>query len=494
MARRRWPLDDEPVTVEEAYEDLTHHAFAVWIRLLAHPKKEIFNRKKISTMLDYSRQRCNEVLRELYHKSYIHIEPPTKPGQPSKITIVKRCKIVGPTQFLTLSNVLYCPISELSKSEKQTIAQELRFSDSVMDETSPFYELLNVLNADSLNEKEQRAPRFLADSKNDNNSEVSQVGGLAGARTTHGILGKTVPKKRKKMIFQAPIESLLDEESHSCETSASQREAGDHKSKDYLKSPKLNLGKYKNIRDKIKQERSERAKRAKKKNRRFAQNIDWTKLDQRGDPAISFSPSKKERIKLIEILDRPPRNPTKLAILKKMASEFGRIYSRYRRELQKEAGNKPSYLLPDEERKYAQRAAEWCIRKEVTPRQVLTYWHYHIANFAERTMRIPPLIFLSSPANIDTVACASLEDESAGWKAGKPKSAAPKTHGFSDETQLDPRLRKALEKAGYSTTAWPDRYLLTIQKTAEAIAKGARMFVGAEMKPMVDWAVENLYE
>ncbi len=34
-------------------------------------------------------------------------------------------------------------------------------------------------------------------------------------------------------------------------------------------------------------------------------NLDWTKLDQRGKPAVSFDPKAAERKKLIGILDRP---------------------------------------------------------------------------------------------------------------------------------------------------------------------------------------------
>jgi hypothetical protein len=118
---------------------------------------------------------------------------------------------------------------------------------------------------------------------------------------------------------------------------------------------------------------------------------------------------------------------------------------------------------------------------------VLEYWHENIGNFAEHKMSIPPLVFLSGPANIDTVACASLD----GSKRSRSKPAVG--HGFSDESELDNRLRPGLERAGYETHMYNNRYLLTIQKTAQAIASGARLFVGAEMKPMVTWAARNLY-
>jgi hypothetical protein len=135
---------------------------------------------------------------------------------------------------------------------------------------------------------------------------------------------------------------------------------------------------------KIKKEKEDRRKRKKSPKETCARNeIDWLKLDSHGRPKISFSPDSEERERLIEILNKTRKSPV---------------------------GKKPSFRIPEDEMKYAERAAEHCIRKEVTPRQVLKYWHERIGNFKNSAMRIPPLSFLSSAANIETVACSDLKE------------------------------------------------------------------------------------
>jgi hypothetical protein len=314
--------------------------------------------------------------------------------------------------------------------------------------------------------------------------------------TASVIVGEKNTKTNKKINKNKRIdnESLTEQKKNAKAINKSKKT----KKSETKKTKGVDLNKIKKIHKAIKKERSDVAKRREKKkkenkNKRCVQpNIDWDKLDQWGNPAISFSPKKAERQKMIEILNRTEKNPTRKAIMKKLGSEFGRIYSTYRRLLQKQSGIKPNYMLIDKERKYAAKAGAWCIMESVTPRTVLTYWHFHISNFAEQNMKIPPLVFLSSPANIATVAHADFEPPEAGWKAGQPKIIAHRGNSFSDLRLLDGRLRPLLLKKGFDLTEWTDEYLLTIQHSADSLAQGHNLFMDDEILAMAK-AAKVLY-
>jgi hypothetical protein len=261
--------------------------------------------------------------------------------------------------------------------------------------------------------------------------------------------------------------------------------------------------KQKQDREKRKAERSEAERR--RANRHKARgtvpgSIDWLRLDQRGEPSVSFEPTVAERKRLIAVLNRKPRDSERKRLMSKVATEFGRIYTRYRRQAERRTGRSYSEyeVLPDE-RKYAAEAGMWCIQKQVTPRQVLEYWDENIKHFADGSMALPPLSFLRWPANIDRVACSVLgkgrKHRSAHPRPGS--EASPKPSGgnsFSELDGLDVRLRPALNDAGFDTVAYNDRYLLGIQFNALAIAEGRRIFMGeSRAKRMAVWAAENLY-
>ncbi len=500
----------EPATIEEAYEELTQVAFAVWIRLQVAEPKQLVGRSKIAKAIGYSVARSDEILRELKLKGYVKMMPRGN-GRASYLVLHRVPILSGPSGFITLSSFTFPPPSvlapefvpgrtvrrskrpcknsnknpglcfqcndraKLTRKSKRPCGSPVGHSASLTT-TKKQTILLELSNSPKSPKKSGKTRRKKPARSRDQEKSHS----LIGREITQGGDGRKVPKTRVKMTDSAVGDVATPADSN-------------HKTDGGKTGGAISLNKIIEIRNKNKAERSKRAKKnAKKKPKvRCSQSrskVNWDKLDQRGNPAISFSPSAKRRKKMIQILDQPDTNPVKRGIVEKMASEFGRIYSRYRRMLQKQKDSVPSYLLPPQERKYAAKAAEWCIRKCVTPKQVLVYWHLNIGNFAERKMDIPPLVFLSSPANVDTVACASLDGLEAEAKQSKDVG-----HGFSDEHELDSRLRPALEAAGFETVLYNDRHLLTIQKTAQAIAHGARLFVGAEMKPMVDWAAARLY-
>lgn len=511
----------QPATIEEAYAELSVPAFAVWIRLQMATPKQLLGRAKIAKIIDYSSAQSDTILRELKYKGYIQMIANGQ-GKPSQLVIQRRTILSGPSSFVRLSNFTFPPPVELTYINEQGVRSLGNSKQSCNNNAGNpdlcFRRIGNQVkiipkskrmcvclmvppdlrNAKKLLCKPKTAATILNHSINPSKThrkkptrikDQEKSHSLIGRETTHGITGLEVPQTRVKMT-----DFVVDDSSGTPDRNMRVQDGKTGAA--ILPKNNLSLSKIKKIRNKNKAERSERAKENAKKRKKpkvcgaqSRSKVNWDKLDQRGNPAISFSPSAKKRKKMIEILDQSDANPVKRSIVEKMASEWGRIYSRYRRMLQKQKGNVPTYLLPPQERKYAAKAAEWCIRKGVTPKQVLVYWHLNIGNFAEKKMDIPPLVFLSSPANIDTVACASLDGLEAEAKQSKDIG-----HGFSDKHELDHRLRPALEAAGHETILYSDRHLLTIQKTAQAIAKGARLFVGAGMKPLVDWASTHLYE
>jgi hypothetical protein len=133
----------------------------------------------------------------------------------------------------------------------------------------------------------------------------------------------------------------------------------------------------------------------------------------------------------------------------------------------------------------------------------MQYWHRNLKHFHRAShMQVPTLSFLSSIANIDSVACGMVLDETApggarlgGERAGGTSELRPKGgNSFSDTSRLDVRLRKGLESAGFQTRDYDDRYLMTVQSTAITLAAGTKIFIAkGVLRDMCTWAAKNLY-
>lgn len=213
--------------------------------------------------------------------------------------------------------------------------------------------------------------------------------------------------------------------------------------------------------------------------------FDWAKVDKRGKPIISFNPSPEEREKMIEILNLTMRKPVKRRLVEKLGKEFGRAYQRYRRALERAEGKRGHWLLGGTSMKQAQAAGERCIRKGITPFQVLRYWHEHIGDVCDGSMKIPPLGFISSEQAIETVACANLEQEGTRVEFG---------NSFVSMNQLDPNLRKVLTNGGFDIDELNDEHLLQIQHAAIAKKSGFNFFVSKKIKRMIKYLNKNYYK
>ncbi len=254
--------------------------------------------------------------------------------------------------------------------------------------------------------------------------------------------------------------------------------------------------------DQIRKKRQEDNKQFKTttKLRLLRQPIDWAKLDQVGRPVVSFDPFSPERPRMLKVLKRDARDRTRSEIVRKLGVEFSRIYERYRRDAERRRTGMNSMLYEvqgDKERKACEEAAIQCILRSVTPRQVLEYWDKNIKDYTGGNMVIPPLTFLKSASAIDRVAASALGTVS---KLEKLKSAPvsklrPQNRNtFSGTDGLDIRIRPTLERLGFKTQAYNDRYLLSIQHNALSIAAGKSIFLAeGRMRDFVMAIVGELY-
>jgi hypothetical protein len=231
------------------------------------------------------------------------------------------------------------------------------------------------------------------------------------------------------------------------------------------------------------------------------QPIDWSKLDQVGRPVVSFDPFNSERPRLIKVLKRDSRDSTRQVVVRKLGVEFSRIYERYRRDAERRAMGINTHGLyevqGDRERRACEEAAIQCVFRAVTPRQVLEYWDKNIVDYTGGNLTIPPLGFLKSASAIDRVAVSRQGTVSKMERLKKPTETprirATDRNTFSGTDGLDVRLRTTLESNGFKTQAYNDRYLLSIQHNALAVAGGKSIFLAGKMRDMVMIAVEHLY-
>lgn len=239
----------------------------------------------------------------------------------------------------------------------------------------------------------------------------------------------------------------------------------------------LNLGKLKA------QKSNERAKR---KSSRNSKTKAMGKAEKRSPGEhLTFAPGPEERARMVKTLGYKANNRDRTKLERRLTTEFIRIYKRRRRVVQ------PGAEVLPEERKYATRAGRLCVLKSVTPTQLIDYWEENAGNFTG--MRFPALNFLATAGNVDRVSVeVAIAPRKGKRKKSKQNRGSPEIHAYGGE--LDPRLRPGLVEAEIIEGGEiSDRYLMTVQTTAQSLANGRHLFVSSTLKPMVDWALQNLY-
>lgn len=82
---------DIPVSIPQAYSQLSRSAFSVWI-LCSHINDSDFKkgRKRLSEICGYSKAQINRIISELVQKGYLRIESSTIVGYPTRFYMPKR--------------------------------------------------------------------------------------------------------------------------------------------------------------------------------------------------------------------------------------------------------------------------------------------------------------------------------------------------------------------------------------------------------------------
>lgn len=216
--------------------------------------------------------------------------------------------------------------------------------------------------------------------------------------------------------------------------------------------------------------------------------LDWAGIDKYGNPIVSFDPAHPLRSKILLAITTTGK--LRNAILEKLSTEASRIYERYRKADQRARGLAPEVVPIDEKR--LEQLCIGCLERGITPRQVLEYWHSRVNDFTHGSLRVPTIRFISSVNNLDQVAASNIGVPK--LSSGKLKTATER-NSFSDIEGLDVRLRPGLERAGFDTTMFNDRYLLSVQHNAIGIASGHDLLIpDGRFGKMIHWAAENLYK
>lgn len=91
-----------PVAIDTAYRELSHHAFAVWIKLMVSSDEELrVGRRALAKFLGYGQHRSNAVLLELKNKGYVSWI--VRPGLPSEVVVMRRAKLPARSRFIRIS-------------------------------------------------------------------------------------------------------------------------------------------------------------------------------------------------------------------------------------------------------------------------------------------------------------------------------------------------------------------------------------------------------
>lgn len=502
----------ETVDLVKAYDQLSQEAFSVWMRLhMLGDDKLALGHKKLCRIVGYSEARYIVILRDLRNAGYVKFLPAERPGLPTTLLMLKVCKLSGKNRFVKLSvQGSGCACSSSHEEENLSIpfaqslfanltVNEKQFTENYQANRHASSEDYEVTGAQKQFDGNHQ---FCVPEDGSGNSEFT-IGKFNYLCAQHGLSNKhddnlsigesnmsddsskgdNSKKKVKFLTFDGDIK-------HASETT--------HKSKTNISYTSLNSGI--NISKYSKERRTKRVLE-RPKHPDSGKPINWGKLDQLGKPAITFNLSESEREELIRLLVPDMRKLSsedkkfRRAVERKLEQEFVRLYERYRRAAMREMGwGTTKYDVMSKERKYALAAAISCVVKGVTPRQVFQYWHKNIKHFANSKLSVPPLPFLSQPANIDEVCINMMEEKHSGPKrhdSGRPRSM----HTMSDTSLLDPRFRKTLAEVGFDLSGMNDVYLATVQAYAVDVAGGQvkARFIPSKLREMVKWAADNFF-
>lgn len=534
VSKERQKKSRETKDLVLAYDELSHEGFAVWIRLLMADSAQLeAGRGELARMLGYSEGRSNAVLRELRAKRYITITPSKRVGLPTTIAINKHGLIGRRSAVVTLRNTLLDDAPEPSNDNDwldditsgipKPIVQREPIDEQSMERDGFMYAISRSVSDPRKTPVASKAPMLskklqdLADEEELSNfydelmgKNGSGVFARTPEKTANGAKKHTAPAAKastgmssaSKLIATHKTKPANDAQLKGARVETSH---GKVPGQSLLGKVGLNLDRFRAKGKKERRAERSRAKQTAPVHPDVGKPIDWTRWDLNDKPLISFDPNDSEYEKMVAIIQSDPRRISaadrnvRKELIAKLRAEFIRGYERYRRAALRADGARTTlYCVLPEEMKYAERAAIACVIKGVTPSQVLEYWHDNIGNFADAKMPVPPLPFLSQPANIDAVSIGLLAK--AKNKDLPPRAREGKRdlsqHPMSDTSLLHPLLRRLLMDKGFDLSAINDKYLVQIQAYAIDVAHGAQeiAYIPRAVRAMTKVAAAEIYK
>jgi hypothetical protein len=538
-------LDTDGPTIPQAYTALSQEAFAVWIRMHCLSSQEMeAGRGKLAKAFGLSEARSNVILRELLLKGYVEADA-KGPPHPTAFRLSKRCKVVGRNHFIKLSRALDGFGANGEAEHMRTDAEQSSHwppSDSVsgsgayqdrspaevdvvaapgqrwLDHEGAPVPIASVTRVVVSEDEHWLLPASVASvartGSNRSQPKVCQDTRTDGKTATKA--GKPVYAKDREHTRTVAGMSMAKAAREHADSDRPENATDSFRSHEYTERSSSRIDP-----SRMQKRKAEEVERKRDLHTTAARHpdtgkpINWDKLDLVGKPVISFSPSRERRETMVHLLVseyrrlKPNERKLRGALIEKLTSEFTRIYTRYRRAANVEAGHlRCDYIVAPQERKFAERAAIACLIKGVTPRELLEYWHANIKHFAGGRMKVPSLTFLSQPSFVDEVAVNGFAvSGSSAVEAGGAKSAASgearrpgawrppprRTPHLGDTSQLHPRLRAELMEAGFNMSKYNDTDLAVIQDYAIEVMGGKTgiKLMPESLRPMIKWAMEN---
>lgn len=182
-------------------------------------------------------------------------------------------------------------------------------------------------------------------------------------------------------------------------------------------------------------------------------------IEEASSLSTLFNPDTEARARMIAIFENEYGDQVLAALKRRLRAEVFRVYRIEREKITK--GNR-YFVAPSEKNiAAANNLAKACIFYELTPIQFIQYWLDPKNNFTR--MAFPPLAFIGTSTNVDTVVCTLTPLVSISLSKTVPRRGFSILGHTYEVTDLHPDLRRTLLAAGHDLTGWDNRALMSVQ-------------------------------